>query len=537
MARLIFIETKDHDFLVEEGNKRTHRLTENHGYRGTIVDRNGYPLAVSTPVNSIWVDPKYVELNSNLEYVFNLLGLSNKQKQIVLERIKPKLGRNGFVYLKRQVNPMVAQQIDDLNLPGIYLEKEYKRYYPDGEVTAHVIGYTNIDEEGQEGIELKYNNWLVGHSEKSVLDKDLKGNLIKTVDSQTTPSNGHDLALSIDRRIQYIAYKALRDSVKENVAASGSVIVLDAETGEILAMVNQPSYNPNNMKNSLPETRRNRAVTDVFEPGSTIKSFSALMALESGKYTPESIIHTSPGYYRVGKRMVRDFKDYGDMNLEYILQKSSNVGISKIVLSLPHEQLSDTLLSVGFGHKTNVDFPGERDGYVPVPKVWGEFPLATLSFGYGMNATALQLAQAYTTIANHGEMIKPSILQLFSKNEAIKANVTSCKVADETLAMLNSVIEGNGATGRRANLLNYHVAGKTGTVRRPIAGGYATNSYTGIFAGIAPVSNPKLVIVTTIDDAQSDNYGGGTAAAPLAAKILEKSLEVLGISPDKPKFS
>ncbi|MDC0535211.1 penicillin-binding protein 2 [Francisellaceae bacterium] len=534
VLRLIYIETKGNAFLENEGNKRTHRLTENHAYRGTIVDRNGYPLAVSTPVSSIWVDPRYIELNSSLNYVFNLLDLSKEQKLKLVNRIEPKLGRSGFVYLKRQVNPMIAQQIDNLNIPGIYLENEYKRYYPDGEVAAHVIGYTNIDGKGQEGIELKYNEWLSGNSGKSIADKDLKGNLIKTLNSPDI-SNGHDIALSIDRRIQYIAYKALQDSVKENIAKSGSAIVLDAETGEILAMVNQPSYNPNNLKNALPETRRNRAVTDVFEPGSTIKSFSALMALATDEYSPESIIHASPGYYRVGKRMVRDFKDYGDMDIGYILQKSSNVGISKIVLSLPHEKLSDTLLSAGFGHKTDIEFPGEQAGYVPTPAKWGEFPLATLSFGYGMNSTALQLAQAYTTIADQGNMIKPSLIRLSSKNESTKVSVTSSKVANDVLKMLNSVVEGNGATGRRANLENYHIAGKTGTVRRPIPGGYATDSYTGIFAGIAPVSHPKLVIVTTIDDAKSDNYGGGSAAAPMAAKILEKSLEVLGIPPDKIK--
>ncbi|MDC0535923.1 penicillin-binding protein 2, partial [Francisellaceae bacterium] len=463
--RLIYISTKDYAFLKNEGDKRTYRIQEQHGYRGSIVDRNGYPLAVSTPVNSIWVDPRYVELNSTLTYAFKLLGLSKTQQDRILARLQPKLGHSGFIYLKRQVAPFIAQKIDDLNIPGVYLEKEYKRYYPDGEVVAHVVGYTNIDEKGQEGIELQYDDWLSGRSSREVDLKDLKGNIIKTLQKSSAMEPGSGIALSIDRRIQYVAYKALKDSIKENQAASGSVVVLDARTGEVLAMANQPSYNPNNMQQALPETRRNRAVTDVFEPGSTIKSFSALMALESKQYSLDSIIPTAPGYYRVGKRMVRDFKNYGDMDLGYILQKSSNVGISKIVLSLPHELLSDTLLTAGFGHKTNVDFPGERDGYVPTPRTWGEFPLATLSFGYGMNTTALQLAQAYTTIADHGEMIKPTLLHLSKNDSPKKVKVVDAKVADEVLGLLNGVVEGPGATGRRANIENYHVAGKTGTVR------------------------------------------------------------------------
>ncbi|MFT6834506.1 MAG: cell division protein FtsI (penicillin-binding protein 3), partial [Francisellaceae bacterium] len=499
ITKLIYMQTVEYKFLDLQGDSRIERVINKHAFRGTIVDRNGYPIAVSTPVDAIWVNPRFVKINSDFLAVLGMLDLSIGSQEKILIRIKKRLGRSGFVYLKRQVNPYISNQIENMNLPGVNLQREYKRYYPDAEVTAHVLGFTNVDTQGQEGVELEYNNWLNGASGSELAWFDVKKNLIKKTGESKQAIEGSDIALSIDRRIQFIAYKALKDAVKENVAEGGSVIVLDVKTREILAMVNQPSYNPNDMTTALLAARRNRAVTDVFEPGSTIKTFAAIIGQTSGEYTPDSIINTSPGHYRIGRKTIRDFKNYGELSLRNILLKSSNVGISKLVLSLPHELLPDTLLSFGFGSKTGVNFPGERTGYVPTPAKWGEFPLATLSFGYGMNVTALQLANAYATIANDGVLLKPSLLKLNSSKKVTGFRIIDSEIAAATLDMLNNVVEGKGGTGRNANLKNYHVGGKTGTVRKAIAGGYATDSYVGVFVGVAPVTNPKLAVVAIID--------------------------------------
>ena len=531
--KLFYMQTVEYNFLDKQGESRIEREQNIHAYRGTIVDRNGYPVAVSTPVDAIWANPRFVQLNTEFFSILNMLKLPKETQDKIIKRLRARLGRSGFVYLKRQVDPFIASKIENLDVPGVNLQREYKRYYPDGEVLSHVLGFTNVDNQGQEGIELEYNEWLNGHSGSEVSWYDVKRNLIKKISEKNKAIKGHDIALSIDRRIQFIAYKVLKDAVKENIAEAGSVVVLDIKTGEILAMVNQPSYNPNNMAAAIPETRRNRAVTDVFEPGSTMKTFAAIIGQTSGEYTPQTIVKTAPGYYRVGHKTIRDFRNYGDLTLRRILLKSSNVGISKIVLSLPPEMLPDMLLTFGFGSKTGVNFPGERTGYVPTPVKWGEFPLATLSFGYGMNVTALQLARAYAAIANNGVLLKPSLLKINSNKPPNGFQIIPPKIAQDTLEMLNNVVEGKGGTGRRAKLENYHVAGKTGTVRKAIAGGYATDAYMGVFVGIAPASNPEIVAVAVIDDPKGDNYGGGSVAAPVVAKVLDKTLNILNIPPDK----
>lgn len=534
VLKLVMMSAVDHLFLKKQGEDRVERTVQQHAYRGSIVDRNGYPLAVSTPVDSIWVNPLNVDIKSNsFQKVMLLLELSKEQQTNIIRRIKVREGRSGFVYLKRQVNPQIASEISHMELLGVHLKREYKRYYPDGEVTSQVVGFTNIDNKGQEGIELIFNDWLDGEGGHQNLWRDAKGNHVRILEGGKIPKHGNDIALSIDRKIQYIAYKALKESVVENHALAGSVVVMDVKTGEVLAMVNQPSYNPNNMTTAFPDTMRNRVVTDVFEPGSVMKTFSAVAGLKSGEYTPESIISTSPGYYRVGKRTVRDFKNYGEMDLGYILLKSSNVGISKVILSLPPEALPDTLREFGFGSATGIEFPGERTGLVPSPTKWGEFPLATLSFGYGMNLTTLQLARGYAALGNKGVMVKPTFIRINPGENIEKVEVVNDVVAEQVITMLQNVVEGKGGTGAKAKIWGYHVAGKTGTTRKAIAGGYATDDYMAVFAGLAPATNPKLVIIVVVDDPKGESYGGGSVAAPIFARIMSQSLRVLSVVPDK----
>ena len=528
------MQTIEHKKLKNEGENRSMRVMTTPTYRGMIFDRNHKPLAVSTPVDSIWVDPFFVKSdNTKFHQILDMLNLSENKKASILKRVKARQGRSGFIYLKRQVSPYLAKQIEKLSVKGVNLDREFKRYYPDAEVMAHVVGFTNIDGKGQEGIELQYNNLLTGNDGKRSIHRDLRGGVAQKNADDISVEHGKDVMLSIDRKLQYITYKYLKEGVINNNAAAGSVIIIDVKTGEILSMANYPSYNPNNMKDATPEKRRNRALTDVYEPGSVVKPFAAIVGLKSGKYDVDTIIDTSPGYYRVDKRTVRDFRNYGEMDLRHILMKSSNVGISRIILSLDANALADTLRSFGFGQKTGIDFPGERSGYVPSPHKWGDFQLATLSFGYGMNATALQLAQACTAIANGGKLIPPTLLKR-NKGEEISAyEVINQEISEKMLDMLTSVAEGLGGTASKARIKEYHVAGKTGTVRKTIAGGYASDSYMATFVGIAPSSNPRIAVVVVIDDPKGEAYGGGSVAAPIFAEVTAHVLKVMGVPPDK----
>ena len=522
-----------HQRLEQAGDNRSKRTMLTRAYRGMIFDRNGKPLAVSTPVDSIWVDPYFVSpTNPKFLKILQLLGLSKTKKTAIIARVENGQGHSGFIYLKRQVAPFVAEKIKALDIKGINVDREFKRFYPDAEIAAHIIGFTNIDGNGQEGIELQYNGHLTGKDGRRSIHRDLKGGVAQKNTDDMPAKNGEDIYLSIDRKIQYIAYKYLKEGVIKNNAAAGSAIIVDVESGEILAMANYPSYNPNNMKDAAPDKRRNRVLTDVYEPGSVMKPFSAITALKSGKYDVDTVVDTTPGYYRLNGSPVRDFRNYGEMDLRHILMKSSNVGISRIILSLDANALADTLREFGFGRMTGIDFPGERSGYVPSPHKWGDFPLATLSFGYSMNATLLQLAQAYTAIANGGKLIRPSLLK--RNTEEIEAfEVINKQISEKMLDMLTSVVEGIGGTASKAKITQYHVAGKTGTTKKAIAGGYAANSYIATFVGIAPSSAPKIVTVVVIDDPKGQAYGGGSAAAPVFVKITEHVLRVLGVPADK----
>jgi cell division protein FtsI (penicillin-binding protein 3) len=528
-ARVVDLTIIKQGFLQHEGNVRVLRTLNAPAFRGMIVDRNGYPLAVSTSVYSAWVNPQDFTLNADhLKSLSSILGVkpANIQELIQHDKIK----HREFLYLKRSLAPAIAEQLKKLTLPGLYLQEEYKRYYPEGEVAAHVVGLTNIDDKGQEGLELAYNQWLTGVPGKKSVIKDRLGRTVTEVRTIQQQVPGKDITLSIDRRIQYLAYRELMQGIKENVAISGSVIVLDVKTGEVLAMVNQPSFNPNNRSSHQTDVYRNRAVTDSFEPGSTIKAFSIASALESGLYKPDSIIDTHPGWMRVDHRVVRDEHNNGPINVAQILQVSSNVGTTKIILSLPANQLWSLLHRVGFGEITGVGFPGEQSGSLINRSKWAPFTLATLAFGYGISVTPLQLAQAYSIFANDGIKIPVSLLKV--DKEPAGERVIDVSVARQMMGLLESVTTAKGATGALARVPGYRVAGKTGTAVMAGVHGYQKHHYTSSFVGIAPVTNPRVIVAVVVHDPQGKHYYASFVSAPIFEKIMEGTLRILNVQPD-----
>ena len=528
VCRIFNLTILNQHFLRNQGDKRALRLVSVPAFRGMIIDRNGVPLAVSTLVYSIWANPKELVTESkNLITLSHVLGSSPDKIKRLIGRYQ-KMGRE-FTYLKRELSPDVAAKIKSLAIPGIYLQKEYRRFYPKGEVTAQVVGFTNIDDHGQEGIELAYNDWLAGQSGKQWVLKDRLGHVIQTVATLKNEKSGHDLMLSIDDRIQYIAYRELMQGVIKYQASSGSIVVLDAKTGEVLAMANYPSFNPNRRPLVMNEYIKNRAVTDLFEPGSTIKAFSIASALDSGKYKPNTLIDTYPGWMRVGHNIVKDERNHGPLMLSQILQISSNVGITRMVLSLSPDHLWDLFHRVGFGEETHIEFPGEQSGVLPKYEVWNPFVLATLGFGYGLSVTTIQLARAYNVLANAGVKLPITLLpvQYPPKGEQVMKE----EVAKQMLSLLEFVVT-KGGTAISARVSGYHVAGKTGTVKIVGEHGYQAHRYVASFVGIAPVSSPRLVVAVVIHDPQGKEYYGGLVAGPIFKKIMERSLRILGVPPD-----
>ena len=529
IIRMIDLAVVERHFLQDQGNARSLRVINESAFRGMITDRNGYPLAISASVFSIWMNPKEFTTNQPLIHsLANLLGMKSKDIQTLLQRNKNK--NREFIYLKREVPPPIANEIKSLKIPGVYLQQDYKRFYPEGEVAAHVLGFTNIDDRGQEGLELAYNDWLSGVSGKERVIKDRRGRVIDNVQLLREQKPGNDLVLSLNRRIQYLAYRELLDGVKKNLAASGSVVVLDVKTGEILAMVNQPSYNPNNMTGQKKDYFRNRAVTDIFEPGSLMKSFSIATALESGKYQPDSMIATSPGWIRVGNKTLHDEHNLEMISLTEILEHSSNVGMTKVILTLPSHELWNFLHRMGFGEITGVGFPGEQTGKLVNRPVWKPLALATLSFGYGVSVTTLQLAHAYATLANDGIKIPLSLVRI--EKPPVGERVIDKKIASQMMEMLQSVLH-KGGTGTAARVPGYSVAGKTGTAWISANKGYEKHRYTSSFVGIAPASDPRLVVAVVIHDPLGKQYMGGDVSGPVFEKIMEGSLRILDIPPDE----
>jgi cell division protein FtsI (penicillin-binding protein 3) len=525
--RMFDLAVVDRNFLLKQGNVRSLRTIEMPAFRGLITDRNGNPLAISTPVASIWVNPAdFKATRQQVRKLSQMLRLSIPELD---NRIKDS-GSREFVYLRRGLAPSVGKQIKHLKIPGVYEQREFRRYYPEGAVTSHLLGFTNIDDQGQEGIELAYNDWLRGIPGAKRVIKDRLGHIVSALGTIRQPKSGHNLVLSIDRRIQYLAYRVLKNTVTTEKATSGSAIVLDAHTGEVLAVVNQPSYNPNNRHRVHDGRYRNRAFTDVFEPGSVIKAFSVASALDSQKYTPKTIVNTAPGYLMVAGTQVSDEHNNGKITVTQILKRSSNVGVTKLTLSLPPEQLVGMLRRVGFGARTQSGFPGESGGVVVDTDLWRKFVLATLAFGYGISVTPIQLAHSYAVFANNGNLVPVSLLRL---NKAPKVKkVLDSKVAHEILLMLEAVVEKNG-TGFRAKVPGFRIAGKTGTARLLGPNGYDKDHHVASFVGIAPVSNPRLVVLVVINDPKSGRYYGSVVAAPAFKKIMAGSLRILDISPDQ----
>jgi cell division protein FtsI (penicillin-binding protein 3) len=524
IARAVNLQVMETDFLQGQGKARFLREVTIASTRGVIADRNGEPLAVSTPVDSVWVHPGQL-----LEYPENikpLAALINANAEELERKLTQRSGKE-FVWLLRRSNPDVADKIRALKIPGVYLQKEYRRFYPTGEVTAHVIGFTNIDDIGQEGLELAYDSWLAGSPGRKRVIKDRKGQTVEEVELIKESDPGNDLRLTIDKRLQYLAYRELKSTVLKHGARSGSVVVLDVDSGEILAMVNQPSYNPNDSGHDT-DSMRNRAVTDVIEPGSVIKPIAITSVLENGLATPTTPVETSPGYIVVSGHTIKDHINYGLLDVTGVLTKSSNVGATKLALQLKPQQMWDTYNHYGFGQATGTGFPGESAGVLRNHRRWRRLEQATIAFGYGISATPLQLAQAYAAIANGGKLRQPTFIQ-GSNNPPISA--IDPDIARSVARMLETVTTAVG-TGSRAWVANYRIAGKTGTSHKANASGYAAASYISSFAGFGPASNPRLVCVVVINDPTGEEYFGGLVAAPLFSEVMTGAMRILNIPPD-----
>jgi cell division protein FtsI (penicillin-binding protein 3) len=524
--KAVCLQVLDKEFLMTQGQARHLRTVALPAHRGMIMDRNGEPLAISTPVESVWVNPQ--ELGNEQQRIPELSRLLGLKASGVTSLLASKADRE-FLYLKRRVTPELAEQVEALDIPGVYLQREYRRYYPDGEVAAHVVGFTNVDDVGQEGLELAYEDWLKGKPGAKRVIKDGKSHIIEDVESISLPSPGKDLTLSIDRRIQYLAYRELLAVMQEYKARAASAVVLDVKSGEVLAMVNQPSYNPNSRNGLHASEMRNRAATDVFEPGSTMKPFVVSVALESGHYTPSTPVATAPGWMRVGVNTVRDVHDYGLLDVAGVIRKSSNVGISKIALSLPAEDIWTRLSDVGFGVQSFSGFPGEASGLLSHFSGWNAIETANISFGYGISVTPLQLAQAYAVLAADG--IRRTVTFLHGGPPAEEHRVMPVAVARQVRDMLEQAVGPDG-TAPDARIAGFRVAGKTGTVHKSIAGGYSDTQYLSVFAGMAPASDPRLVMVVLVDEPSGRKYYGGQVAAPVFSKVMAGALRLLAVPPD-----
>lgn len=521
------------DFLQEEGNRRFLRDREIPARRGLILDRNGEPLAVSTPVATVWADPG--KLLARPELVTELAQGLGVQRSAVEKRLKEKQDK-AFIYLKRRIGPEQTVAMEELisrhRPQEIGLETEYRRFYPSGEVFGHLVGFTNIDDRGIEGMELAFESWLAAQPGLRRVIQDGRGRMVDEVDRMRPPQDGRDLTLSLDRRLQFLAFRELKRAMQENQAEGATAVILDVTTGEVLAMVNQPAYNPNGPMDGAGSTRRNRALTDVFEPGSTIKPLVMAAALEAGKVKPGTPIDTSPGTYQIGRNTVKDVHNYGLLDATGVITKSSNIGVVKLALGMDRAVLWQLYDRAGFGRSTACGFPGEVSGRLPHFGGWSMFEHATLAFGYGLNTNVLQLAQAYAMLAADG--VKRPVTLLRREGPAPEGErVLSAKTARTVRAMMETVVSEKG-TAREAAVEGYRVAGKTGTAKKAVAGGYAAKRYQAIFAGMAPVTNPRFVMVVMVDEPNGNFYYGGKVAAPVFARVMRGALRLYNVPPDDP---
>jgi cell division protein FtsI (penicillin-binding protein 3) len=526
--RMVDLTVLHRQFLQGQGNARSLRVIDIPAYRGMITDRNGTPLAVSTPVESVWVNPK--EFSPDEDQFMQLAKYLNLTPKQLSRKVVDAQNRE-FLYLQRQLPPSLSKKIEALKIPGVNFQKEFKRFYPDSDSMSQLIGFTNVDDQGLEGIELAYQDWLMGVVGKKRVIKDRLGRVIEELGVLKEPRPGHELSLSIDRRLQYLAYSELSKTVEEFAAKSGSVVVLDTENGEILAMANVPSYNPNSRGRYDKDSYRNRALTDTFEPGSVIKPFSIASALETGLFTPNTIIDTNPSWMSVHGRTVRDIHNYGVLDVTGVLQHSSNVGVTKMVLASPPEQLIGLLQRSGFGQRTESAYPGESEGAIVKAKDANPFVLATLGFGYGMSATALQLAKASLIFANNGKLIPVTLIHNDTPTPGIQ--VIQNKTAEQVLLMMEAVL-GKDGTGKSARVPGYRVAGKTGTARIAGKNGYKDRKYTASFMGIAPVSKPKFIVVVIVHEPTRKGYYAAAVAAPLFSKVMSGALRLFNVPTDDP---
>lgn len=526
-ARILYLQLVDKDFLTEQANDRHLRTVEISAHRGVLTDRFGEPLAVSTPVDTMVANPR--ELKRSLDRLGELAEAIGQDEEQLTRRITSNLSRE-FVYLQRHLPPARSGQVLRLGLPGVSTVREYHRYYPAGEVVGHLLGFTDVDDRGQEGLEAEFDQWLKGENGRKRVLQDRLGRVFGDVELISSARPGRDLRTSIDLRLQYLAYRELKLAVTENRARSGTAVVLDPATGEVLAIVNQPTYNPNDRSQYSAERYRNRAVTDIFEPGSTFKPFVMAAAIESGAFTPSTIVDTSPGYLRVQNRILtQDNSNLGSVSLTTVLAQSSNVGAAKVALTMKAEEIWRVLAAFGIGRLTDSGYPGESAGVLNDPQHWRAIGQATVSYGYGVSVTALQLARAYAAIAADGVIRPVSMLALDKPPTGDRA--VSPATARALTDMLEAVVL-PGGTGHRAAVRNFRVAGKTGTAQKATVGGHDEDRHVAIFAGFAPASRPRLVVVVVIDEPQGKAYYGGDIAAPVFANIVSGALRVLAVPPD-----
>lgn len=519
-------EARGVDFLQTQGDNRSIRRVVVPAYRGLITDRNGEPLAISTPVTAISVNPQQIR-EQDIDRLSVAMNTPAAQLRARLKRYRNK----SFMYLARQLPTEQAERILDLGITGISGRREYKRFYPAGEVTAQLVGFTDINDSGQEGMELAYDTWLTGEPGAKKVVKDRAGRTINDISLIKSARSGENLRLSIDLRVQYAAYRALKAAVKKHNAKSGSVVVLDVTTGEVLAMANQPSFNPNDRSHVTIGATRNRAMTDIMEPGSTVKPFTILAALESGKFSSDSIISTSPGYLKVDYKTFVDSSNYGELKLEDVLSKSSQVGTTKVALALDPDSTRELFQRVGFGEVVGSGFPGETLGSLPAYRKWDPVTQATFAFGYGLSVSSLQLARAYAVLANDGIRREISLVALDSEPESIR--VIASGISQQVRHMLRAASGAKG-TGKRAMIDGYSVGGKTGTLHKvKPGGGYDQSRYMSAFAGLSPIENPRLVTVVVIDEPRDGDYFGGLVAAPVFSEVTGNALRLLQVTPDQ----
>ena len=513
------------EFLQGQGMARTLRTEPISAYRGVITDRNGEPLAVSTPVVTLWADPSVLlRVPEHWARLARALEMGRTELESRLSRYSNK----EFMYLRRHLPPQAAEQVMALDIPGIYSQREFRRYYPAGEVTSQLVGFTDIDDRGQEGMELAYDAWLSGDAGAKQVLKDLRGRTVKELQLLKPARSGRNLALSIDLRLQYLAYRELKTAVQNSGAKAGSLVIMDVRTGEVLAMANQPSYNPNDRSRLNADALRNRALTDLFEPGSTLKPLAVMAALETGRFSLDDSIDTNPGYIRVGSKTLLDPVNYGKLTLSEVVAKSSQVGMTKLALQMEPDTLRHMYYRLGLGQGLGTGFPGEAVGLLPDHKTWRPIQRATFAFGYGLNLTTTQLASAYSVIANGGIKQPPTLLRLDRAPGGQR--VVPESVSEKTLGMLRQVVSPEG-TGHRAQIDVYPVAGKTGTVHKVGATGYMDNRYIASFIGMAPAQNPRIVAAVIIDEPSEDRYFGGQVAAPVFARVAEDALRLMQVPP------